>query len=283
MTGQSAHGICGVCGVDGVRTKTHIPPRAAGNRSDLAMRRGWLTSDNHLSFGRPLSGGIWLFGLCASCNHIAGRFDAAYRDLAELVRPGVPAKVLTTADYRWRATSGNIQPGAIARSVLAGMFALNPSLRERFVNIATMLADQDSEPAPLPDDVRLRLAAFGGFRARVTGSFDGWYLRVGGNQRSDGVNTAASVSFRPLAWYLAYPDVPDEPPNVFAPLIDIERWADVSHWVAADPEGVVPLGAELESGLPVVDLPDRHPHDGWRWTWLLNDTICPIIDADLAD
>jgi len=160
------------------------------------------------------------------------------------------------------------------------MFALNPMLHERFEMIAAMLAEPRHESIALPLDVRLRLAVFCGYRARVTGAYGGWYLRLTAHERSEGVNTAASIAFRPLAWHLAYPDLPNEPPTVFGSLLDVEGWADVSHWVGVDPQTVVPVLKALGEGLPVVDLPDRHPKDGSRWTWLLNSEICPTIDAD---
>ena len=280
-TGASASGVCGVCGVFGVRSKTHVPPQAVGNRADLAMRRAWLTVEGQMEFGRPLSGGIWLFGLCPTCNQAAGKFDAAYRDFAQLVLPGVPTRIHAPSGYRWRTSAGEIRPGAIARSVLSGMFALNPMLRQRCPAVAEMLGDSTSASVSLGDEFQLRLAAFSGFRARVTGSYGGWYLRVRGNQRSDGVNTAASVAFRPLAWHLAFSRTPNDPPDVFGPLLDVEEWPDVSDWAATDPDEAVALSDALPTGLPLVDLPDQHPRDGWRWTWLLNDEICPMIDADV--
>lgn len=158
---------------------------------------------------------------------------------------------------------------------------MNPMLRDRFPTVAKMLADAASPSVELPDEVRLRVAALKGLRARVTGSYGGWYLRLNAGQRSDGVNTAASVAFRPLAWHLAFPEVPNDPPEAFGPLLDVEGWPDVSAWVAGDPSDAAPLADALPEGMPVVDLPDQHPRDGWRWTWLLNDEICPIIDADV--
>jgi hypothetical protein len=281
--GQTAAGDCAVCGRGGRRTKTHVPPRAAGNRADLSMRRGWGTVDGKLEFGRPQSGGIWLFGHCQPCNQAAGAFDDAYRDFADVVRPGIPRGLVAPAGYRWAPTNTAIRPGAIARSVLSGMFALNPTLRERYPDLALMLGDKTAPPVELPHDVRLRLAAHAGTRARVTGSYGGWYLRLEGGQRSDGVMTAASVLFPPLAWHLAFPDVPEaEGPTVFRPLLDIEGWADVSDWVRLPVDHRQSTARAIGAALPLVDLPEAHPIDGWRWTWLLNSDICPILDADVT-
>ncbi len=281
-TGQSASGACSVCGQEGRRTKTHVPPQAAGNRADLSLRRAWLTADGRLKYGRTLSGGIWLFGHCESCNRAAGQFDGAYSDFADIVRPGIPRRLHSPAGYRWLPSASTIRPGAIARSVLSGTFAWNISLRERFPSLSRMLRDPSSEPTTLPADVRLRVAAFAGGRARVTGSYGGWYLRLGADQRSDGVNTAASIYFPPLAWHLAFPNVPEsEGGTVFRPLLDIERWPDVSEWVHRPPSEAVAALDCIPGSLPVVDLPESHPRDGWRWTWLLNNEICPIVEADV--
>lgn len=282
-TGQSAPGRCAICGKTGQRTKTHIPPQAAGNRADLSMRRTWLTVDQQLTFGRPLSGGIWLFLLCKSCNQAAGRFDMTYRDFADAVRPGLPRRVTAPAGYRWRPTDSVIRPGAVARAVLSGMFALNQSLRERHEALAEMLRDPSSTATPLPSEVRLRLAAFDGPRARVTGAYGGWYLRLAAGQRSDGVSTAASIYFPPLAWHLAFPEVPESnEATVFRPLLDIEGWPDVSDWVATAPDVAVSVRDCISGSLPVVGLPDAHPQDGARWIWLLSSEICPIIDANVT-
>lgn len=77
--GVRRHGTCGLCGVVGPRSRTHVPPHAAGNDQPSSMM-GTRPEDG-LSVVRPgrrRDGGSAGWFLCESCNGIAGRFDEEF-------------------------------------------------------------------------------------------------------------------------------------------------------------------------------------------------------------
>ena len=73
----------------------------------------------------------------ASHDSLARRYDAAYGEFVELLpRPDESHPSLWLPGNRGRILSGKVRPGAVARSMLFGAFALNPGLR---TNCQTLL------------------------------------------------------------------------------------------------------------------------------------------------
>ena len=204
------------------------------NSAQISIRQAWVTQDGVLRFGRPKEGGIWLYSHCHSCNSEVASVDDAYCKFAQIVRRGMPRVGLVLPGYRWRAPADEIRPGAIARSVLAGMFAFNPSLRELIPGVADMVATRSSDPVELPQDVRLRLALYPHRRARVSGSYVGWYVPLGPQHHKLGLATHAGVYFAPLAWHLEMVDIVETSQSIFQPML--ETWADVSVWTTVEPD-----------------------------------------------
>lgn len=261
---------CGLCGITAPMTKTHVPPQCAGNRG-LVGRWHVVSDGQQARRGRRLHGGLYVYGLCASCNNLASRYDAAYGELAAAVRGCWVISDVTIPSNRIALPAANVKPGAVARSILIGMFGIAPNLREIIPDTAHDLQQAASSVAP-PGTADLRLALARGLRARLTGPVGGMFLfgtKING--RPPGVMTLAQVYFPPLAWQLA-----DSEPS----LLDVEGWAIVTSWLGYSPEDVVQLN-ELVPSLPLV----VHPlHDAAAraeaWTEMFSDQIAPILEAD---
>src|SRR5689334_3450657 len=116
---------CGVCGRVETLTKTHVPPQSAGNSGAEVRRSHFVKTDDGsvtARESRPLEGGMWVYGHCGDCNTIASKYDGDYAAMCRAMVDGY-------AGTRYFPPAVPISPGAVARSVLMGMFALAPHLR----------------------------------------------------------------------------------------------------------------------------------------------------------
>jgi len=64
---------CGLCGTVARMTRTHLPPQCAGNEGLVSRVRLQTNHQSETRRSRTLHGGMWVFGLCTSCNHHASR------------------------------------------------------------------------------------------------------------------------------------------------------------------------------------------------------------------
>lgn len=261
---------CGLCGESRQLTKTHLPPQCAGNTGLVARRRIVTNSTGAAEPSRALTGGLHFFGLCADCNGLASRYDGAYCELVDIVRPSWIRGTAMLPARRYAPPAAQCQPGAAARSILIGMFGLNAHLRVLYPEVAeTLLAGNAS--VILPEEVSLRLAMLRGRRARLSGSIGGIELfgrRLNG--QALGVITMAEVYFPPLAWQLAAPE---------ASLLDLEGWPNISYWLGYAPDERLPLDAVCAS-MPIVLHPKHDPVTGDLWSEMLSDEISQILDCD---
>jgi hypothetical protein len=235
---------CGLCGITGHLTKTHIPPQAAGNH-DRALRYHFITQgqSNHSIKSRSLPGGMQSDMLCNGCNSLQSKYDATYATLAKSLLPWRPESNLQLR--RVDPPHIKFQPGAVVRSVLIGMFGLNPHLRTRHPEVASALISESPIPE-MPPNARLYLALARGHKARVTGY---WQLHTILDYQALAVEILAQVYFPPLAWILA-----DESKS----LLDFEGWIDVSPWLALQPATADYLDNQI-GPIPIVYLPDDNP------------------------
>lgn len=218
---------CGLCGTKTRLTRTHVPPQCAGN-TGLVFRQFFLTgADQMLRPGRRHIGGLHVYGLCGDCNGLQAQYDAAYGEFAQALYPYWIRGDILIPNGRMALPTQEVAPGAIARSVLIGMFGLNANLRMLYPQLADSLCQQLGS-IQLPPDIQLRLALARGTAARVTGPVLGYGLlsRIG-------FSTMAQIYFPPLAWQLA----DDCPPSVLPrpSLLDRQGWADVSDWISYVP------------------------------------------------
>ncbi|MFG1955063.1 hypothetical protein [Micromonospora sp. NPDC048830] len=240
---------CNLCGQFGKLTRTHVPAKAAGNR----VRRSRMVSAN----GRvipdpdPRDGGLYVFAHCRTCNgDLQAQYDPAYAEMANGLRhlwvpyptPGMP--------LRHALPAIDIMPGAIARTVLIGFFALAPKLRALHPGLADSLVRRD--PAiTLPPNFAIHLALSVGTQARIAGPFFNIVASsMGRGARNVGVRSSASIYFPPLAWQFAPPD------DV---LLTAQGWANVSDWLSMPADRTVPLRTVCPPTLPMVWVPEFDP------------------------
>jgi hypothetical protein len=247
-------------------TRTHVPPQCAGNRH-LVGRLSLLTSGDVVTRGTPRSGGLHMYGLCAACNGLQSEHDSAYGALAGAVRGCAPGSDLLTG-RRVTMPGARIRPGAVARSTLIGMFALNPGLRAIVRAAAEALLSRSSR-VPL-EGQRLMLALAAGRTARVAGAMLGRHVMGEPARRGTiGWHSHAQVYFPPLAWQLT-----DTKPG----LLDREGWRDVTAWLLLPPDRAVRLNTAVPD-LPAV----VHPLHGRHWEGWLEmhaDSVCALLESD---
>jgi hypothetical protein len=169
---------CGLCGATGKLSKTHIPPRRAGNRG--SSRRGieFIADDgtSWLGLSRPDGGGgAWGRWLCADCNTVTGRWDDEYarwsRNLVVQIHDG---NVRVGQQVPMFVRDGD--PGAVVRALWAWMFALDGDLRLKEPALAqSVLA---GHPVSQPKDIKLLLAATTSLRIWVSGQVGGYAVRT---------------------------------------------------------------------------------------------------------
>lgn len=169
---------CGLCGHDGQLSRTHIPPRAAGNQG-RARRLHEFIDEHGRSFVQlkniGTGGGGWGRWLCADCNQKTGEWDDEYgrwsRNLVlGLHDAGVrPGRELPIHLQR-------VAPGAVVRAMWAWMFALNPSLRLTQPDLAASVLSGD--PVEPPPELRLVIGATTSLGIWVSGQVGGQAFRT---------------------------------------------------------------------------------------------------------
>jgi hypothetical protein len=218
-----------------------------------------------------LHGGLYVYGLCVDCNGAAGRYDAAYGELAKASRSCWSSGLLTIPSGRISLPVVQFSPGAVARSVLMGLFGINHSLQQRFPALAADLLDPTSTGLALPAALRLRLALSSGSTGRLTGAtLTSLVLPPTNTGLIRTLMSDGSVYFPPLAWHLAAAGD--------SQLLDDQGWADVSDWLAYDPSDRHDLSTLCPS-LPVV-LPMTHDPDlADRLMHLFSGELTPIVEC----
>lgn len=260
--------VCGICGRTGRMSRAHVPPQAAGNRGDVLRFRP--PPGGRVQLPRDgQRGGLWIETICKGCNNLAGiRFDRAYADFADRLQPFVRAHGVRVP---WQAGSVppvNVAPGLVARSMLYGLLAVNPRIREEFPEFAADVVDDVSD-LRIPGRLQLRLALTASQLARLTSGF--WMFTMG-NQYS---HTALSeVWFRPVAFALVYTDW-----GLGTALVDAEGWADITDWPLHSRERTSVDLRNIVSRLPIVS-PPRIANDQ-PWIALLNHEACLRVEGYL--
>lgn len=264
---------CGLCGSVVPLSRTHVPPQCAGNTQ--GVQRHYLQAvaadgvPRVVPARRTWAGGMYVYGLCSSCNSAAGRWDGAYGALASALRPCWSTGKLAIPGGRIALPSFEFAPSPVARSVLMGVFGINRGLRERYAALAQGLLD-GTDLLALPHDLELRVALASGTTARLTGAVH--TIQVLGPTASGGksfVYSDGSFYFPPLAWQLV---------GEGSTLIDEQGWADASNWLG------VPLAdtADVSSlcpSLPTVTDPSHDPRIADALVHLFSDELTPIVEC----
>lgn len=187
-------GRCGLCGQQRKMTEAHVPPQSTGNRGGSMQRAYWMNGPGGARLSTWQDGGLSVYGLCEECNYVtSGKADPAYTDFHRQV-----ARVRSFRQHRVFIPMNvpvRVAPGLVARSVLAGMFAINSALYERATELARGIRRGD-DGLRLPEDLRLCVALTNGPRSRIGGPVG--YMRV--LRRREFHMPLAEVWFPPLAW-----------------------------------------------------------------------------------
>lgn len=214
---------CGLCGETRRLTRTHVPPRTAGNTSRVGRAPDLLTAEGVRRPGRWNGGGLWVRGLCEDCNQLAGRrYDEAYGDFSRALEAVARAR---NAGFQLPPSDAPhvlLAPGLVSRCILIGMFAIHPRLRQIFPILAEDLRNE--EPTlRWPESVQLRVGQHHGSRALLASGI--FMARVLGHRTQH--FTFSDVVFAPLVWSLV-PDVKEAQP--------VDQLADASDWPNYSPE-----------------------------------------------
>lgn len=218
------YGRCRLCGEEQQLSKTHVPPKGAGNRGEArpAVVR---TGDDRvptLDLGRPNQGGMWGYWFCVDCNQKTGVWDEEYIRLHQHLAlhlhdgPELPRQ-------RLMGTISQLDVGAVVRSMWAWSFALVPTLFDRYPAIAR--AVRIGEPAKAQDDVDLLLGITMSLRIWATAQPDAWLVESnpsGVHQRASGLQVPGpriellpitAVASPPFSVVLAHRDRPSGVPH----------------------------------------------------------------------
>lgn len=144
----------------------------------------------------PREGGLWLRTVCVDCNGLASKYDAAYGELADRIRPHLGSHKLTLPS-KGGVPPVSVAPGWVARSVLHAIVALAPSFRHVGVQFMKDL-HADRRDLRLPPARRLMVALTSDHHVRIA-SFCHLDRTLGVGRCYGGF---AEIYFRPFCWLL---------------------------------------------------------------------------------
>jgi hypothetical protein len=112
-----------------------VPPRAVGNDGVLQERALWIADARGARLSEWKRGRLSVYGLCEDCNNLtSARADPAYADFHDQVTRLRRSMRHLLVDHN--GLPARLFPGLVARSVLAGMFAINDRLQEHYPDLA---------------------------------------------------------------------------------------------------------------------------------------------------
>jgi hypothetical protein len=262
---------CGLCGETRKMSRAHVPPRAAGNGADVTSAIV-LISNGVLRSGRHAAGGMWLKGLCAECNSLAGaRYDDAYADFSRRIQSYLRMPREFHLADRSGAPAVSVAPGLVARSVMFGMFAISPNLRIMFPELADQLRDERAHIA-MPDGLSLRFALYRRNVARLTGPVHSFRVL----NRREHYSTFAEIFFRPLAW-VAAPAERYGVPDAGVSIMDRQRWPSANEWLHYGSDVTSTDLRNLCRFVPQVGHPLAESRQDW--IELYNNEITPFVEG----
>lgn len=250
---------CGLCGLHRKMTRTHVPPQCVGN-DHLVARSYMRTHDGKARMGRATEGGLYVYGLCESCNNLGSRYEDAYKELVEILKP--TRRRLLWVDYTAKQEdlpTATFDPGSVARAIVIGAFGIAPTLRDRFPDLAASLVEQ-RDILVVPDELRLRLGLARGTAARIGGMTGGFFFagpwsNHGPDGTPESVMPFAEVFFPPLAWMLT---------DDRQPLLDRMGWGDAMQWLHSRPGQREDLHSTVPT-LPYVSHPSHNDLTRNHW------------------
>lgn len=255
---------CGLCGQGRHATRAHVPPQVAGNTHRVRRAPEVIDHKRNRYTGRWNEGGLWVRGLCADCNHHAGRaYDQAYADFAKALH-----RLSTPTVRRFQVIPTDpppvtFAPGLVSRSVLFGFFAIHPRLRVIFPGLAHDLMHEithGQSPVRWPDQLSLKVGLThpGLPRAALLASGTS-SMRVLTERTLH--SSFADIIFPPLAWSLV-PNHTVEHPELGPEITSL--MPDVSEWIRYGPDRThVDLRNVLNARLPYFVPPLLASTNDW--------------------
>lgn len=260
---SAAARACGLCGDIRKLSKAHVPPRAAGNTTKM-LRAADVIVGNVRRPGRWSEGGMWVRGLCEKCNNHAGNtYDVPYADFAEQLQRLSSPTARRLAVIPGEAPGVRFAPGLVSRSVLFGMFAINPRLWVLFPELADDLTHERAAgrgPIRWPDKLALKLAlSHPMFPDSGVISSGVWAMRVLHERVVHW--TFGDIVWPPLMWSLV-PNDDDSERDGLGPQIT-KPLADVSEWVKYGPDRTSVDLRGLIRNLPAMAHPMLNRTNDW--------------------
>lgn len=263
MLSSTGPRACGLCGVVQSLSRAHAPAQVAGNGPSVLRAPDRIDEHLRRGPGRTSEGGMWVRGLCVDCNKRSGRyFDNPYADFAQQVDRLAPATAARLTAHRSTAPPVKFAPGLVARSVLYGMFAINPRLRILFPDLAHDLAHEHPGEGPVrwPDQLELRVGlthpGYPNEGILVSGI---WFMRVLYERVLH--HSFADIVFPPLTWSLTPPARSTDTAQ-FGPTITAHL-ADASGWLNYGPDRTAIDLRDLTRTLPAIPHPGIARDDSW--------------------
>lgn len=271
LGGRTRTNVCGVCGRFGKMTRAHVPPQAAGNTGAVLRYRPSILDGGLGANGREKLGGLYVESLCAECNNVraGAKRDPAYADFAQRMERALGTSLVLPGPV----PPINVAPGLVSRSVLIGLMAVNPRLREQYPSLAEQMVE-DRPGIRLPGGLQLRLALTRQREARLAAQASLSRVMIARAY----YHAFAELWFRPFAWALV-PQTGRAPTQLGPELVAEQRWADVTEWLRYSEDRTSVDLRNLVPHLPQVTHPlDGPDHDNWMS--LLGDA--PLLQGYLS-
>lgn len=221
---------CGICGDIRRLSKTHVPPKAAGNTAGF-LRALMVSDEEGFRPGRWEKGGMWVYGLCRDCNLYAGsNYDQAYASFSNAILRWHTTRTVVSSRM---VQAISFAPGRVSRAALSGLLGLSPHIRALHPSLAYQL--EAGGPVIMPGGLSLMLALYLGEGGQLAGPM----LSGIPDGSGQSINTLASFTFRPLSWALATSET--------AEFLLESSWVDANEWL------------RYENDRESVDLRYLHP------------------------
>ena len=200
---------------------------------------------------------MWLRGLCVECNNLAGKnYDTAYGDFAGRLDSYLSARRHLVLPGRVTDPPVSVAPGRVARSVLIGMFATTPHLRQMFPGLAHDLQHQRPH-ITMPDGATLRMALYPLRTTRLASMSFGMRFT-----RRQHYHVFSEIFFRPLAWTLSPSDERLDDAELGESVLKV--WPTVDQWLQyGDDVTAVDLRDLCRRGIPMVGHPLKEGPNEW--------------------
>jgi hypothetical protein len=243
---RQRYGECSLCGMVTKLSKTHVPPKAAGNSGPARVAVEVVEDGiSRIGLGTPKDGGMWGWWFCEGCNGITRRWDEEFMgwSIPLLLKIQEERRPIGVELY-YEQTDGD--PGAFVRELWAWAFAIDERLHTEYPAVAEAVRNgHATEP---PDDHRMLLAVTSDLRIWVAGQRGGAAVRT--STQALGWHRCASGLVLPGPEFLPIPRVAVAAPPFVALLAESRddpglRLFDTGDWLKEPPGSRRPIYVPL--------------------------------------